>query len=233
MKRKKLLYIEIAETLRKKILSGEYPVNTLIPSEVELERTFEVSKITIRKAVEMLVADGYLEKRSGKGTTVISDRLFNNLSKARSFSSIVEASGQILEKKILAIEKVRLTPENEELYELFGYEAYELTRLYYLNKEAYIYFKHYLPVLGEEEHLLTLKSSLYKWLNQFGKQVERFEDSFAVEKIDFKTQRLLETKNQHVLKRIRKTTAKTGETIELSYAFYDTEKYPYKIDYDV
>ncbi|MEC6746942.1 GntR family transcriptional regulator [Marinilactibacillus sp. XAAS-LB27] len=233
MKRTKLLYIEIAETLRKKILSGEYPVSSLIPSEVELERTFDVSKITIRKAVELLVADGYLEKRSGKGTTVISDRLFNNLSKARSFSSIVEASGQTLEKKILDIKKVELTLENEELYDYFGNKAYELTRLYYLNNQAYIYFKHYLPVLGNEAHLKTLESSLYKWLDQFGKQVERFEDSFAVEKIDFATQQLLETENQYILKRIRRTLAKTGETIELSYAFYDTEKYPYKIDYDV
>jgi len=51
MKPKGLLYIEIAETLKKDILEGIYPVGTQIPTENELEVKFSVSKITVRKAI--------------------------------------------------------------------------------------------------------------------------------------------------------------------------------------
>lgn len=45
-------------------------VGEMIPPEPELETTYGVSRATVRRAVEVLVADGYLEKRQGRGTTV-------------------------------------------------------------------------------------------------------------------------------------------------------------------
>lgn len=41
-----------------------------IPTEPELEQEFGVSRATVRRAVETLVADGYLERRQGRGTRV-------------------------------------------------------------------------------------------------------------------------------------------------------------------
>lgn len=42
----------------------------MIPTEPELEQEFGVSRATVRRAVETLVADGYLERRQGLGTRV-------------------------------------------------------------------------------------------------------------------------------------------------------------------
>ena len=70
MKAKGPLYIEVAESIKSAILNGVYPVGTQIPTENELEQTFNVSKITVRKAIEILSNEGYVEKKSGKGTTV-------------------------------------------------------------------------------------------------------------------------------------------------------------------
>ncbi|WZU00109.1 GntR family transcriptional regulator [Erysipelothrix sp. D19-032] len=95
MNRKKLLYLEVAQQIKKDILSGRYPVGSYIPTERELEEMFVVSKITVRNAVEILSNEGYLEKKSGKGTTVLSNRLFNRLSKANSFSSILEKQRRV------------------------------------------------------------------------------------------------------------------------------------------
>ncbi|MBM6615293.1 GntR family transcriptional regulator [Desemzia sp. RIT804] len=234
MKRTKLLYLEIADSIRKKILEGVYPINSMIPTETELEEEYSVSKITIRKAVELLVIDGYLEKRSGKGTKVISNRLFNNLSKARSFSSILESKGHLLKKEILSIEKIEIEEANKELYSLFGSEAFKLTRLYFLDDHPYIYFQHFLPALGNEKQLERLeKQSLYKWLASYGKQVTQFEDSFKVVEVSEEEKKILQTEKSHVLKRIRRAIDNENSVIELSFALYDTEKYPYIIDYEV
>ncbi|MDU1887944.1 MAG: winged helix-turn-helix domain-containing protein, partial [Enterococcus faecalis] len=53
MRRKSVLYLEVADQIKEDILSGNYPVGTFLPTETELEEMFNVSKITIRRAIEM------------------------------------------------------------------------------------------------------------------------------------------------------------------------------------
>ena len=77
MKRKHILYRDVADKLKEDIMSGRYPIGSFLPTETELEATFNVSKITVRKAIELLAADEYVEKRSGRGTTVLSNRPYN------------------------------------------------------------------------------------------------------------------------------------------------------------
>lgn len=234
MRRNKLLYLEIADSIKEKILDGFYPIDSKIPTENELELEYNVSKITIRRAVGILVSEGYLEKGSGKGTVVISNRLFNFLSKARSFSTIIESKGHQLTKEIRSIEKVSIDVKDDELHSLFDQDAYKLTRLYYLDNEPYIYFQHYLPVLGDKKKLEKLsQESLYKWLAFHGKQVAHFEDSFKVIKVDKEIKKMLLTKESYILKRTRKAISEESEVIEFSIAYYDTEKQSYMIDYDV
>ncbi len=63
-------FIQIAETMKRRITSGQYnPGNQLFTGE-ELEREFQTSNITIRKAMEKLKNDGFVERRRGLGTTV-------------------------------------------------------------------------------------------------------------------------------------------------------------------
>ncbi len=234
MKPKGLLYIEIAETLKKDILAGIYPVGTQIPTENELEVKFSVSKITVRKAIEILANEGYLEKKSGKGTTVLSDRLFNKLSKAASFSAMIEERGHHLSKEILAIEKIKTNSTTPEIAAAFGKEAYKLTRLYRLDYEPYIYFEHYLPVLGDESSLEQMeKLSLYKWLASYQKVVGKFQDTFAVAPAEAAIQKLLNTQSPYLLKRIRTSYSQSEEIIEISHAQYDTDKFPYLIEYEI
>lgn len=173
-----------------------------------------------------------------KGTTVISDRLFNKLPKAASFSSIIELSGNTLKKEILSIEEVQTINEDDFIRKTFKEKSYKLTRIYYLNGEPYIYFEHFLPVLGSIEALeQTERVSLYKWLAEFDKNVSRFQDSFEVVKIEEPIKEKLKIDYTHLLKRVRKTISTFNEVIEVSYAIYDTNKYPYKypyiIDYEV
>ncbi|MEW6262023.1 MAG: GntR family transcriptional regulator [Thermodesulfobacteriota bacterium] len=62
------LYRQVAETVRGRILSGQYKSGERIPSVHELEAEFEVSNITIRKALSLLSQEGLIESRQGVGT---------------------------------------------------------------------------------------------------------------------------------------------------------------------
>jgi GntR family transcriptional regulator len=64
------LYIQLTRIFIEEISSGNWKLNDRIPSEDELCKEHQVSKITVRQAINNLVADGYLMKLQGKGTFV-------------------------------------------------------------------------------------------------------------------------------------------------------------------
>jgi DNA-binding GntR family transcriptional regulator len=69
------LYTKVKEDLERKILKGIYKVGDFIPSEQELEAYYRVSRTTIRKAITLLIDDGYLSIVRGRGTRVAPSKL--------------------------------------------------------------------------------------------------------------------------------------------------------------
>jgi len=64
------LYLQVKSVLMKRIVDGQHKSGELIPSESKLAQDFGTSVSTIRQALALLVADGVLVKRQGKGTFV-------------------------------------------------------------------------------------------------------------------------------------------------------------------
>ncbi|HEX5596448.1 MAG TPA: FadR/GntR family transcriptional regulator [Micromonosporaceae bacterium] len=63
---------QVIEQLRQRILAGDWPVGSKIPTEPQLVEAFGVGRNTVREAVRALVHAGVLECRQGSGTYVIS-----------------------------------------------------------------------------------------------------------------------------------------------------------------
>ena len=63
-------FIQITETMKRRIVSGQYSPGRQLLTGEELEKEFQTSNITIRKAMEKLKKDGFVERRRGLGTTV-------------------------------------------------------------------------------------------------------------------------------------------------------------------
>lgn len=232
MKRTKILYLEIADKIKGEIISGKYPVGSLLPTETEMEELFGVSKITVRKAIELLATDEYVEKKSGKGTTVLSNRPYNKLSKAASFSQVLEKSNLHLTTQPLSLEK-RTLRKKDPLYQWFGKEALVYQRLYLLEGQPYIYFAHYLP--GSLAHLSLsdfTNGSLYRLLNLEGHEISAFEDDFLAVQLTQEEQEVLKTQESIGIKRIRKSLAEDGQLVEYSEAIYNTNQHPYQIEYE-
>lgn len=68
------LYRQIAQDIRTRISEGELPVGTRLDSHKELASNFNVSLITIKKALYELIHDGLLVSKAGKGTFVINSK---------------------------------------------------------------------------------------------------------------------------------------------------------------
>lgn len=64
------LYHQIYVLIRDKILSGAYTNRSMIPTEKEMEKTFSVSRITVKRALDELAKEGLVTRQRGRGTMV-------------------------------------------------------------------------------------------------------------------------------------------------------------------
>lgn len=82
-------YQEVENLLKGKIQQGELAVGDYIPSENELCTNFSVTRTTVRKALDNLLKEGYIEKLHGKGSRVKERRHSLGLLNVKGFSEAV------------------------------------------------------------------------------------------------------------------------------------------------
>lgn len=99
-------YHQLAGILRRKIEEGEWKTHTPIPSERQLEPLYNVSRATIRQAIELLIRQGYLYREHGRGTFVSPQKLQKGLQELTSFSEDMRARGMQPGQIILEVSEV-------------------------------------------------------------------------------------------------------------------------------
>ncbi len=104
------LYLKLQEWLRDGITSSQLAAGTAIPTERELAEQFNVSRITVRKAVDGLVYEGLLTRRRGAGTFVAA-RVEKSYSKMTSFTEDMISRGRVPSSKWLSKTKGTVNPE--------------------------------------------------------------------------------------------------------------------------
>lgn len=111
------LYIQLKNTIKEAIVSGNLKSGDKIPSEVMLQKTYNVSRVTVRKAVEELVQENYLIKLQGKGTYVSQVLEFEERKSISSFTELCKMQGKATIAKVLRAELVRGQKSNVNFLE--------------------------------------------------------------------------------------------------------------------
>lgn len=93
-------YKQIEYDLLEKINLGYYKKGDLIPTELELASTYHVSRVTVRKATDNLVARGLLSRMAGVGTSVCQPSVTSNPSQIQGFTDVMTALGIIPSTKV-------------------------------------------------------------------------------------------------------------------------------------
>jgi DNA-binding GntR family transcriptional regulator len=114
------LYDQVKRSLLGDIKAGHYLSATYLPSEPELCEHYGVSRITLRRAVTELCAEGYLKRVHGKGTLVLEPRLKQTLV---SLSGFTESLASLGHEVRYAIIESGVRQDLNELKELLKGEA--------------------------------------------------------------------------------------------------------------
>jgi GntR family transcriptional regulator len=94
-------YQTIADTLRTRITDGELPAGRLLPSEADLSGDFNASRVTIRRALEVLRTEGLVDSRQGLGWFVAADPLRQSLAQLGTIESQLATEGVASTRQIL------------------------------------------------------------------------------------------------------------------------------------
>lgn len=164
MSKYQMIYQELLEKIKHKKIKK----NTYLPSENELMKQYDASRDTIRKALNLLLQNGYIQKNKGKGSLVLDvDRIAFPVSGVTSFKELQKT----LHGHVKTIVNIFLEEEiNEELKdELYMEEGhvYHIERIREIDNEKVILDTDYLN--GEivtdlkKEHA---QNSLYEYIEK-------------------------------------------------------------------
>lgn len=106
------LYLQLARHLRTLIVEGRLTDQDALPGERELAETFGVSRVTVRKALRELIAEGLLHQRQGAGTFINrSPHVEQRLSALASFTEDIGDRGLKPDSRWLSRSLATATPE--------------------------------------------------------------------------------------------------------------------------
>jgi DNA-binding GntR family transcriptional regulator len=98
---REIRYREIAADLKHRVESGEFSAGGLLPSEADLTRAYDASRVTIRRALESLREEGLVDSRQGFGWFVAIDRVRQNLAQLSTIERHLAERGAVAERQIL------------------------------------------------------------------------------------------------------------------------------------
>ncbi|MGT2906343.1 GntR family transcriptional regulator [Streptococcus dentiloxodontae] len=100
-------YIQIHDHIKAEIDEGVWKIGQRLPSERDLSDDFEVSRMTVRQAITLLVDEGILERRMGAGTFVASSRVKEKMRGTTSFTEIVKNQGKQPSSRLISYNRIR------------------------------------------------------------------------------------------------------------------------------
>lgn len=114
---REIRYRTIAQSLRAEIISGALAPGAVLPSEADLARAHGASRVTIRKALDVLRDDGLVDSRQGFGWFVSGTPVRQPLTRVATIDDQLAAAGHVAERQVLAF---GFEPTPDRLVGVFG-----------------------------------------------------------------------------------------------------------------
>jgi GntR family transcriptional regulator len=231
------LYRQIYELIRHRIGSGEYRQGGQIPSENELCRELQVSRVTLREGLRQLAQDRLLVKVPGKGTFVGLEPA-KGLSPVKYAGFLEDLQERVLSLNVVEVESARVAPTEELRTRLHlapgDVELVVFKRLRHIENEPFSYTLNYLPpAIGDRISVEQLyKAPLLQILREdLHIQIVRAHETIAAAPADADVARKLGIPVLFPVMHMKRVMYTTNDRpLELVETFYRADKYHYSVN---
>ncbi len=196
-------YVKIYDDILNKIENNIYKFGDSLPSESDLMKEYEASRDTVRKALNMLVTNGYITKARGKLATVNDIHKLNfPIAKITSFSEL--SHQEHMESKTI-LEEFQVVKNNKNIMEKLNLtdeqEVWNILRTRQIDGERVILDQDYIIrdiVDGLTEEVCT--DSIYKYIEQdLNIQIGYAQKEITVQKVSELDRKYLDIKDDEMI----------------------------------
>lgn len=232
MERSKVKYLTVYENLKQQIINGDYLVGDLLPAEPDLQTRYNVSRITLRHAVQLLVDEGFVQRIHGVGTIVLSQKKPLQLQNLLSFSE--ENIERSIQSSLISFESS--IPANpficSQLDLRKGATVSCHERLRYVDDTTIgfqrVYCPSFIPLSAKE--LEPSDASFYQLLREKGYKVANANETIESVVANEEQAELLKVSvNSPLLYVQRITKDQQDQLIEFAEIFYRGDRYRYNV----
>lgn len=231
-------YLTLADSLRSDIALGKYSSGDRLPSEPELARYFGVSRGTVVRAVELIVAEGLAVRKQGAGTFVARASLRREPGRLMSFSETVAAQGKTASQRIVSLENAdALQAKSLGCFE----PAQRLTRLRLVEGITTSLHVCFIPdavfsqlspaATADMQRSGATEFSLYSAFESAGIEITRATETVTARLADGDEAQMLALPEPAAVMVVTRTTiGPQDRLIEVTEAIYQSEYYTYEVN---
>lgn len=228
------LHVQAEDYLRSMIREEEYKNGKLLPNEVDLSAELNISRNTLRQAINKLVFEGLLVRKKGYGTVVAPQGVMGNARNWKSFSQEMRAMGMEVQNFELHVSR-KAAPE--EACSFFsagsGASLLCLERLRGRPSFPFVYFISYfspdIPLALEEDFSMPLYGILEE---KYGVRVKTSREMISAKGAPlWLAGKLGINENDPVLVRKRFVLDAGNVPVEYNIGFYRADSFTYSIEF--
>lgn len=174
-------YKIVADGLRKQIQQGKYPPGELMPDQNQIAKEFSTTRITVHKALQLLMIEGMVYSKRGSGTYVRKDYIQSehgdNYGKVSPIDKPLSATTTNQGKKVTSkvLELSARIPTEEETTKLLiqpTEPVYVIQRVRFVNGEVFAYEHTIMPTSITTLTKQDLEGSIYGHLQKDGLNIK-------------------------------------------------------------
>lgn len=199
----KPLYVQLEELIRNNIENGNWKPQTSIPSESELSREYDLSRMTIRSACQNLVQEGVLYRVPGKGTFVSEPKIMTESLAYMGFREQLERMGYEIKTKLLSSKVIKVTRKVAQKLETEENTSVMLIeRMRYIKGEPISLHYSYIPIdlcSGLNEHDLVKEQLCVILKEEYDLKPQRIQETLESVRASEKESKLFKVEEGYPL----------------------------------
>lgn len=163
-----MIYKSIANQLRIRIGTAEYAIGSALPGEHKLAEEFAVSRMTIRKAIDLLISWGLVFRKNGSGTYISHKNVYPGTKNLAGFFEAMKSFSETLTSQVLIFQ---LQPATEniamQLQITTGENVYYSRRMRFVHDTPLMLEDSYMPIhFFRDLSISHLEGSKFRYIEE-------------------------------------------------------------------